>query len=247
MSPGTIILIAVPVLIVLAGVLLFASARRRDTGSAQGVLSSETAAARPRPGRAVRGRPAGERPRGRAGRRGRPARVGRPREGRRAARRLGAARRGDPRRHPPPVLQPLDRRVVRARACPRFGAGMLAFLWPSGTGGFGSKITVGKLSDIFEAIDEGDGFAYYPEGRMWVTRVSRRGAGEGRGRVHAERARRHGGGRRRPLPEVPAPRLPGPAVPVVPVVRVRLPRLAVQPGRARRRAVPPRVAWTASP
>ena len=43
MSPGTIILIAVPVLVVLAGVLLFASARRRDTGSAQGVLSSETA------------------------------------------------------------------------------------------------------------------------------------------------------------------------------------------------------------
>jgi cytochrome b6-f complex iron-sulfur subunit len=50
-----------------------------------------------------------------------------------------------------------------------FGAGMLAFLWPSGTGGFGSKIKVGKLSDIQAAIDEGDGFAYYPEGRMWVT------------------------------------------------------------------------------
>ena len=43
MSPGTIILIAVPVLVVLAGVLLFASARRRDTDSAHGVLSSETA------------------------------------------------------------------------------------------------------------------------------------------------------------------------------------------------------------
>ena len=50
-----------------------------------------------------------------------------------------------------------------------FSAGMLAFLWPSGTGGFGSKIKVGKLSDIQAAIDEGDGFAYYPEGRMWVT------------------------------------------------------------------------------
>jgi len=42
MSPGTIIAIAVPVLVVLAGVLLFAAARRRDTDSAQGVLSSET-------------------------------------------------------------------------------------------------------------------------------------------------------------------------------------------------------------
>ena len=43
MSPTTIIAIAAPVLVVLAGVLLFAAARRRDTGSAEGVLSSETA------------------------------------------------------------------------------------------------------------------------------------------------------------------------------------------------------------
>jgi len=50
-----------------------------------------------------------------------------------------------------------------------FGAGVLAFLWPSSSGGFGSKITVGKLSDIQSAITAGDGFAYYPEGRMWIT------------------------------------------------------------------------------
>src|SRR5690606_20726824 len=51
-----------------------------------------------------------------------------------------------------------------------FGASTLAFLWPSGTGGFGGKINVGKLEDIKAAIDEGEGFAYYPEGRMWITR-----------------------------------------------------------------------------
>ena len=50
-----------------------------------------------------------------------------------------------------------------------FGAGVLAYLWPNSSGGFGSKISVGKISDIQSAIAAGDGFAYYPEGRMWIT------------------------------------------------------------------------------
>jgi cytochrome b6-f complex iron-sulfur subunit len=50
-----------------------------------------------------------------------------------------------------------------------FGAGVLAFLWPSSSGGFGSKISVGKISDIETKIATGGGFAYYPEGRMWIT------------------------------------------------------------------------------
>lgn len=50
-----------------------------------------------------------------------------------------------------------------------FGAGVLAFLWPNSSGGFGSKISVGKISDIETKISEGGGFAYYPEGRMWIT------------------------------------------------------------------------------
>ena len=169
MSPGTIILIAVPVLIVLAGVLLFASARRRDTGSAQGVLSSETA----------------RRDRG-------PVELSeadRPVSGREVERAAVLARRESAApvkvAEPPVAWVPPDEDTIGvtrrqffnrsivvsfALGLSTFGAGMLAFLWPSGTGGFGSKITVGKLSDIFAAIDEGDGFAYYPEGRMWVTR-----------------------------------------------------------------------------
>ena len=51
-----------------------------------------------------------------------------------------------------------------------FGAGVLAFLWPSGVGGFGSKINVGSIEDIKANIDANDGFAYYPEGRMWITK-----------------------------------------------------------------------------
>ena len=50
-----------------------------------------------------------------------------------------------------------------------FGAGVLAYLWPNSSGGFGSKISVGKISDIEAKIATGGGFAYYPEGRMWIT------------------------------------------------------------------------------
>ena len=50
-----------------------------------------------------------------------------------------------------------------------FGASVLAFLWPQVKGGFGSKISVGKITDIKAEITKGSGFAYYPEGRMWIT------------------------------------------------------------------------------
>lgn len=168
MSPSTIILIAVPVLVVLAGVLLFASARRRDTGSAEGVLSSETA----------------RRDRG-------PVELseeGRSVSGREVERAAALARRESAApvkvAEPPVAWVPPDEETLGvtrrqffnrsivvsfALGLSTFGAGMLAFLWPSGAGGFGSKIKVGKLSDIQAAIDDGDGFAYYPEGRMWVT------------------------------------------------------------------------------
>ena len=57
---------------------------------------------------------------------------------------LRAARPRDARRHPPAVPQPQHRRLHvdvdhRASAPP-----CVAFLWPSTTGGFGAKITVGK-------------------------------------------------------------------------------------------------------
>jgi cytochrome b6-f complex iron-sulfur subunit len=42
-------------------------------------------------------------------------------------------------------------------------------LWPPPGGGFGSRINVGRVSDILAAIQDNDGFLYVPEGRMWVT------------------------------------------------------------------------------
>jgi cytochrome b6-f complex iron-sulfur subunit len=168
MSPATIIAIAVPVLVVLAGVMLFASARRRDTESATGVMSSETA-------RRDRGPVELAESDHRA-------------SGREVERAAVLARRESSApvkvAEPPVAWVPPDDETVGvtrrqffnrsivvsfALGLTTFSAGMLAFLWPSGTGGFGSKIKVGKLSDIQAAIDEGDGFAYYPEGRMWVT------------------------------------------------------------------------------
>jgi cytochrome b6-f complex iron-sulfur subunit len=170
-SPGTIILIAVPVLVVLAGVLLFASARRRDTDTVQGVMSSETA----------------HRDRG-------PVQLSeadRPATGREVERAAVLARREASAPAPVKVAEPpvawvppddetvgvtrrqfFNRSIVVSFALglSGFGAGVLAFLWPSGTGGFGGRISVGKLDEIKANIDDNEGFAYYPEGRMWITR-----------------------------------------------------------------------------
>ena len=141
METTTALLIAIPVLVVLAGVLLFASARRRDTGEAIGALARETRKrdrgvgrrARPRRGRAR------HRPGGRAGRR--------PRAARGLARR--SPRSGPPRPSPwvppdPEVLgvtrrQFFNRGIVTffGLGLAGFGAVVLAFLWPKLGGGFG--------------------------------------------------------------------------------------------------------------
>ena len=50
-----------------------------------------------------------------------------------------------------------------------FGAACIAFLWPQGVSGFGSKIKVGNIVEIVAEIDANNGFLYKPEGRMWIT------------------------------------------------------------------------------
>ncbi len=50
-----------------------------------------------------------------------------------------------------------------------FGAACIGFLWPQGSSGFGSRITVGRIPDIKDSIKAGGGFFYVPEGRMWIT------------------------------------------------------------------------------
>jgi len=48
-------------------------------------------------------------------------------------------------------------------------AAFVAFLWPSGTGGFGGSVTVGKIGAIRNGINAGGGFFYVPEARSWIT------------------------------------------------------------------------------
>jgi cytochrome b6-f complex iron-sulfur subunit len=48
-------------------------------------------------------------------------------------------------------------------------AAFVGFLWPSGTGGFGGSVSVGKLANIKDGINQGGGFFYAPEARSWIT------------------------------------------------------------------------------
>jgi cytochrome b6-f complex iron-sulfur subunit len=50
-----------------------------------------------------------------------------------------------------------------------FGAAVLAFLWPTLSGGFGSKITVGKVDDIQQAIDDSKQPFYSATGRVYIS------------------------------------------------------------------------------
>ena len=59
--------------------------------------------------------------------------------------------------------------VVTAFGLSAFGAAVIAFLWPTPKGGFGSKIRVGSVTDVVAKIEASDGFLYLAEGRMWLT------------------------------------------------------------------------------
>ncbi len=48
-------------------------------------------------------------------------------------------------------------------------AAFVAFLWPSGTGGFGGLVSAGKIDGIKAGIKQGNGFFYVPEARSWIT------------------------------------------------------------------------------
>ena len=234
MEPGAIIAIAVGVLVVLGGVLAVGAMRRRDTAVATGELSRETPPARSRQGRAA-GRPPRQRCRPAATSSGPPCSS--------SPDNLPAVRAD---RVPVPYIPPdpesigvtrrqfLNRGIVNmmALAIGGFGAASIAFLWPSSAGGFGSKITLpDKLDDILSLIDATKQPYYYATGRVYIQPYPKAAVPKAQEGLHGRRARGHGARRRRDLPEVRAPRLPSAVVCDVAVVRVPVPRLAVQPGR----------------
>ena len=153
-----------------------------------------------------------------------------PRSGPAAPVAVGPARPRGARRQPSPVPQPRRSSRSSGSAWPAFGGSVLALPVAAARAGASAPRSTSAASPTSTAkIDEGEGFAYYPEGRMWVTDYPAAALGKADAGVLAARAGRHGGRARGALPEVPAPRLPRAAVPHLAVVRVPVPRLAVQP------------------
>jgi cytochrome b6-f complex iron-sulfur subunit len=165
------LVIVIPAIVILAGVLLVAAARRRDTDDATGLLSRETVkrdrgespvlvgAAQPT-GREVEQSVAIERRGGGGGE-------------------LVAAGASDLTPYVPPDpdtigvtrRQFFNRSIVllMGLSLSGFGAAILAFLWPQPKGGFGSKLRVGNVDDLKVDIAANNGFLYVAEGRLWLT------------------------------------------------------------------------------
>ena len=165
------IVLAIALVVVLAAVALLGAARRRDADEAVGSLANETLR-RDRQARKVAQAEADQRA-----------------SGRDVEKAAALARRGgsevaevapaapvawtppDPETYGVTRRQFLNRSVfaLMGLSITVFGVAIVGFLWPSGSSGFGSKIRIGKISDVIADIESNDGFLYKPEGRMWIT------------------------------------------------------------------------------
>ena len=169
MDTTTILGIAAVVLVVLGGLFIFATTRTRDRASAVGALSRET---RQR-----------DRQTKSAGEDTEPTVTGREVERSAALARTGGGTLVETKAAPPAIRQPLDPEaygVTRRQFFNRgitaffalglagFGTTTIAFLWPTLSGGFGSKIRAGRLDDILRDVAESKEPFYVPEGRFYV-------------------------------------------------------------------------------
>ena len=162
------IYVALAALIVLAVVAVLAAARRRQSSAAIGMVSRETRS-RDRGSTALE---AEEAPSGRQVEKD----ARRQRTGA-ALERAAAAPPPAPYVPPDPETIGVSRRQFFNRtivglmgmSITGFGVACIAFLWPQGASGFGSKIKVGLISDLLTEIRDNQGFLYKPEGRMWLT------------------------------------------------------------------------------
>jgi cytochrome b6-f complex iron-sulfur subunit len=162
---GTAVALIVAVLVALAALVLFTTARRRDTGSlTRDTLKRDRSDSPFLPEEQ--------------------ARTGRDVEREAAlARRTPGTEIEKAEERPPAPLVPPDPEVIgvtRRQFFNRsivamfglglsgFGAAVLAFLWPQVSGGFGSKITVGKLDDIIGSVRDTREPFYVSEGRFYL-------------------------------------------------------------------------------
>ena len=112
-----------------------------------------------------------------------------------------------------------------------FGASVLAFLWPQLGEGFGAVINLGSTTDVDAKIADGQGFAYYPEGRMWVTHYPAAALGAARAVYSPPELTSMEAGYTALYQKCVHLGCRVPQCITVAVVRVPVPRLAVQPQR----------------
>lgn len=165
---GNALTIAVPMLVLLAGLIVVGAASRSDRENAIGHLTRETRRADQSLPRSTPDLASGREIERRA-------QIDRTSEGRGVA--MLARPSLVPWAQPDAEAMGVTRRQFFNRGIVTFvglglsgfGAATLAFLWPKRGVGFGSVINLGSIESVQAKIDEGDGFAYYPAGRMWLT------------------------------------------------------------------------------
>ena len=166
MSNAAIVAIVVLAVAVLAIVAFVTTQRRADARRGVGALSRETI-------RRDRGAPARVAPSGRSVERAAA-------EARSASTALATLEPRQPAPYVPPDEETLgftrrqffNRGLVTLMSVGLggFGLACLGFLWPKlSGGGFGGKISAGKLDDIQSSIRQNNGFFYLAAGRAWLT------------------------------------------------------------------------------
>ena len=173
MKASTVLLIAIPVLLVLAGLLAVATTVSRQRSSTGSLGREARKADRSEPGAAVATVDESEAARARAGEARQslePAGTGKPV----LSAAGGLIRFGEAPADPETLgvnrRQFFNRSIVGAQslAWGGFSVAMIAFLWPSLSGGFGGKVRAGNRQDILAEIAEKKQPFYVPEARAYV-------------------------------------------------------------------------------
>ena len=173
MSDSSLILIATGAVVILAALFVFTTASRRDRAAAVGEGPEEPDLA----------------PAGRAS-------TGREVERAAVLERQGGGTMVEAPPGPPALRAPMEPEVLdvtRRQFLNRgitaffglglagFGAAALGFLWPSASGGFGSKINVGKIDEILEQINSKREPFYVPDARSWINTYPKEAAAKAEG------------------------------------------------------------------
>jgi cytochrome b6-f complex iron-sulfur subunit len=173
MSTGIKLLLAIVAVVILAGVFLLVTARSSDSNAATGLLSRETQKRDRRRKKELD--PSAP-----------PAQVG----GRAFETAALATRNGGDlvkvaAPAPLDVIRPpmdleqlgatrrafLNRSIIAmfVAGLAGFGGAVLNFLWPTLSGGFGAKVTLGSLDDIVKSVNDTKEPRYFPEARTYIT------------------------------------------------------------------------------